>query len=300
MSKKMCYFKLKQILSSIDFQSENYKDVLDELNNNLEIISKINEFKKDDKDKIIKMIVRIKPEFDSKYSDLYYELAKVPELWKIPSFYGMTLLSYICYGYEDVFYNCLNELTKYPNLWKIQDGQYGYTPLHYILLSYTNYEKMRIEDIVEKLSTNYDLWRIRSKNYETPFHILCKNRNIFAKKCISNLIQDKELWKYGNNDGITPLHYLCSIKDKQNIAPVLEYLSDLKFDDLWKNRDNIGYTPFHIICRFANDKEYEKFFDLMKNRCDLWAIKNDIGMTPQNIYDSELCKRVNDEYEIIE
>lgn len=289
--------QFNSLIYSFDKENISNDEFLDKLCDEIKYIEKINQYNPDEKIKIIKILAKLKPEQNKKYSAVYLELAKLPELWEIISHFKMTLLSYMAYGYDNSFFDCLLELTKYPKLWEFKEEQHNYTPLHFLIFSIKNFWKIEAFLILEKLSNYHNIWMIQSKENNTPLHELCQFKEKVPYKVFKNLVNNEYLWKIQNNSRITPLHYLCTTRDKTGTLETFKELA--KFENIWSIQDEFLYTPLHIICRNITDKLYDEFFLKMREYPDLWKIRNKSGITPDDLFLAKESERINGEYDIL-
>ncbi len=288
--------EIDSIICEFDINNISNEKILDILCDKIEYIEKINQCGFDKKSKFIKILSKIKPEPNQKYSAIYLELAKIPELWKVKTHHNMTLLSYMAYGYDNTFFDCLFELTKYPELWEIKEKQHDYTALHFLVMSVRNFWKFGAIPILEKLSIYHNIWMMKSRTKNTPLHELCQIKDRTPNKVYKNLVINENLWLMQNDSLITPLHYLCTTRDKIGALETFQKLS--KFEKIWSIQDEFLYTPLHIICRNIYDKSYDDFYEKMKIYPKLWDLKNKNGITPNDIYFEKTRENTNDEYDI--
>jgi hypothetical protein len=272
-------------------------EFLDKLCDKIQFIEKINQYNSDEKRKIITILAKLKPEPDQKYSNIYLELAKIPELWEIVSHFGMTLLGYMTYGYSDPFFDCLFELTKYKKIWEFREEQHHYTPLHFLVLSVKNFWKIGAFPILEKLSNYHSIWMISSRAKNTPLHELCQIRDKSPYEIFRNLTNNEYLWSMQNKSGMTPLHYLCTTRDKTGALDAFKDLS--KFEKIWSISDEFSYTPLHLICKNISDKLYDEFFVKMREYPNLWEMQNKSGLTPHDIFLEKEREQINGEYDVL-
>jgi hypothetical protein len=305
--------QLNSLIYSFDREDISNDEFLDKLCDEIQYIEKINQYGPDEKDKIIKILAKLKPEQDQKYSAIYLELARLPELWVIISHFNMTLLSYMAYGYDNSFFDCLFELAKYPKLWEFREEQHHYTPLHFLVFSIKNFGKTGAFPILERLSNYHNIWMIQSKAKNTPLHELCQFREKVPYEIFKNLVNNEYLWKIQNNSRMTPLHYLCTTRDKSGAFEIFKDLS--KIENIWRVQDEFLYTPLHLICRNIFDKSnnhtenkddsnlvihlYNEFFLKMREFPELWIMQNKSGITPNDIFIEKEQERINGEYDVL-
>lgn len=259
--------------------NENF---LDELCNYVQYMDEINEYDVNTRNKYIKILSKITPEANPKYSIVYLGLAKLRDLWKIVSHHDMTLLSYMSYGYDSSFYDCLYELTKYPDLWGIPEKQQMYTPLHFLIFSIRDHYKFEALMLLEKLSIYPNIWINKTKTDSTPLHEICQFREKVPYEIYKNLAKYEYLWMMQNNFKMSPLHYLCTTRDINNALETFKDLS--RFEKIWSVQDEFLYTPLHIMCRHIRNNVYNDFFQFMKGYQNLCKISNKNGITVNDIY----------------
>jgi hypothetical protein len=245
-------------------------------------IIELNNLCKNEKEKFLRILAKIDINYDVKYNKLYFKLALIPDLWSLPSRANMPLINYICYGYNEMFFDCIYELTQYSQLWSLPDDRNGYTALHFLTLLLKNFNDYSIVPIIEQLLKNSYLWSILSNSQETPLHILCSYKKKIFPTVLEYLTEYEELWKIPNSKGMTPLHYLCNTNDYNNALDIFMKLADFK--EIWECKDELNYTPLHILCRNINDNMYDCFFSKMRKNQNLWNIQNASGQTPDDIF----------------
>jgi hypothetical protein len=285
-------FTIQNILESFDPKTVDNKYLVDQLL--LNYVDLYDSYKiTSNKNKFLKMLAKIEFIPDEIYIPLYMELAKIPEFWKILNQYNLSIISYLCYGYNNAYYDCLMELTKYPDLWKIKESENGHVPLHFLILSIFNYGHHKALPIIENLTQYTHLWAIKNNSMNTPLHYFCLHRNNIYSEILMPLIKNKELFSISNNNGITPLHYLATNKDK-NLHKIMIFLTEDECLDLWTHKDDLGYTPLHSLCRNSNFN-FDTFLCKMSKNKYLWKIQNNAKKTPNDIMREYLDK----EYDII-
>jgi hypothetical protein len=281
---------IKNIIDDNNIDSKNRTSILQFLDDNKYNFSEINSYGPEDKKKILQIISKLDFPHEEQYSQLYFKLAEIEDLWCLDSNYNIPLISYFCYNYHSCYYDCIMKLSKNEKIWYIKNLLHHYTPLSFLICVFRDYKRDEVFDIIENLVQYKNLWLQQDINNNTPLHELCLYKNIEIINVIVNFKEEK-YWNIINKNKTTPLHNLClnyNLKNKE----MAEFLINLsKFKNLWIIKDEFGYTPLHLLTRYMYDNEiYKLFFDVFENDELCWNIKNNSNKTPKDLYVENLNK----------
>lgn len=260
-------------------------DIMEELRNITDfIVINYTEMNNKEKEYCEQIFVRIEPIPENKFLDVYKNLSKLYGLWGRKNKYGMPFITYMAYGYDDVYHECLYYLSNYPELWDIPEEQNNYTALHLFLQSIIAHGKKGCDDIITNLLMKDKLiWKTTSVSGETPLHMLCTSQQLNYDQ-INELLKCKELWIIPNKSGMTSLHYLCRSRDKNTAFDLIKLMMDDKYNELWMIKDDFGYTPLHFACRnFICQLQKEFLRETMEKRGSMFQIKNNSGLRPSDL-----------------